>query len=135
MNEIIYYNLERMQYKDPLPIQKYSLRASILAHKDVIISARTGSGKTLAFGLPILNSILNAHALHQVEFDNINVFNKTMFKNTLISALIIAPTRELVEQIHSHLSELVKVKLKDANTLKPMIKISKVCGGTFEDKD
>jgi len=111
------------------------LRASILAHKDVIISARTGSGKTLAFGLPILNSILVSHDLRQVEFENISDFNKSMFKNTQISALVIAPTRELVEQIHSHLTELVKVKLKDSGKLKPMIKISKVCGGTFEDKD
>lgn len=56
---------------------------------DVLASAQTGSGKTAAFGLPIINSLIGGTR------------GKTQ-------ALILAPTRELAEQISTHLTHLAK---------------------------
>lgn len=56
----------------------------ILADKDVMARAKTGTGKTAAFALPILHKLVTA----------------TKQKSTL-SALVLAPTRELVQQIHA----------------------------------
>lgn len=62
--------------------------------KDLLVRARTGSGKTAAFALPLLHKILQhkqqePHALPAVK------------------ALVLVPTKELVEQIRKHMSELM----------------------------
>jgi ATP-dependent RNA helicase RhlE len=56
---------------------------------DVMGLAQTGTGKTAAFGLPILNSLAAG-------------------KRGEVRALIIAPTRELAEQIHESIETLGK---------------------------
>ena len=55
----------------------------------MLASAETGSGKSAAFGLPILHTLLDA-------------------ERGTTRALILAPTRELAEQIASHLRSLAK---------------------------
>lgn len=69
-------------YEDPSPIQKEAIPL-LIEGKDVLGRAETGTGKTAAFALPIIQN------LHEAYHD------KT--KSPL--ALVIAPTRELVEQI------------------------------------
>jgi superfamily II DNA/RNA helicase len=68
-----------MGYDKPTPIQEKAIPL-ILANKDLIACAQTGTGKTAAYLLPILNKIVK---------------NQTNNINTLI----IAPTRELAQQI------------------------------------
>jgi ATP-dependent RNA helicase RhlE len=72
-------NLEHNGYKIPTPIQDQAIPAA-LAGKDVVGIADTGTGKTAAFGLPILNRLVS---------------------EKLSRALIIAPTRELAQQIEA----------------------------------
>ncbi len=60
-----------------------------LKGRDVMGLAQTGTGKTAAFVLPILNRLIQARDRH-------------------IRALIIAPTRELAEQIHEAVRSLGK---------------------------
>ena len=60
-----------------------------LAGRDVLASAPTGSGKSAAFGLPVIQALLKEPA-----------------RDT--SALILAPTRELAQQITEHLTDLAK---------------------------
>lgn len=67
-------------YSAATPIQQQAIPA-ILAGRDLIGIAQTGTGKTAAFMLPILQR-LTTHAGRGVR------------------ALILAPTRELAEQIH-----------------------------------
>ena len=67
-------------YTQPTPIQQQAIPA-ILAGRDILGLAQTGTGKTAAFLLPILQR-LTTGPLRQVR------------------ALILAPTRELAEQIH-----------------------------------
>ncbi len=71
--------LYSMGYKTPTPIQQQAIPV-ISNHKDLIACAQTGTGKTAAYLLPIINNILQAPTRH-------------------LNTLIIAPTRELVQQI------------------------------------
>jgi ATP-dependent RNA helicase RhlE len=77
-----------LKFTEPTPIQIMSIPPA-LAGRDVLASAETGSGKSAAFGLPILNKLIDMPR------------GKTR-------ALILAPTRELAEQIATHLSALAK---------------------------
>ncbi|MDO3378935.1 DEAD/DEAH box helicase [Geoalkalibacter halelectricus] len=67
-------------YTAPTPIQTQAI-PQVLQGRDVMGLAQTGTGKTAAFALPILNRLLPA-------------------KSHRLRALIIAPTRELAEQIN-----------------------------------
>lgn len=71
--------LESMGYLKPTPIQEQAIPL-ILERKDLIACAQTGTGKTAAYLLPILNNILHSEKRH-------------------LNTLIIAPTRELAQQI------------------------------------
>ncbi|MEK7705810.1 MAG: DEAD/DEAH box helicase [Myxococcota bacterium] len=73
-------------YETPTPIQAQSI-APIMEGRDVLGLAQTGTGKTAAFVLPILNRLLPG-------------------PRGRLRALIVAPTRELAEQIHEAVTAL-----------------------------
>ncbi|MFY9088894.1 ATP-dependent RNA helicase DbpA [Arcobacter aquimarinus] len=78
-------NLNSLEYTNMTPIQQKSLPLS-LQNRDLIAQAKTGSGKTVAFCIPLLNKI--------------------DVKNFRIQSLILAPTRELANQIAQELRKL-----------------------------
>jgi ATP-dependent RNA helicase RhlE len=78
--------VKALGYTEPTPIQVQAIPA-VMAGKDVIGLAQTGTGKTAAFVLPILHRLMDGPRGH-------------------VRALIIAPTRELAEQINSNILEL-----------------------------
>ena len=67
-------------YVTPTPIQARAI-PRVLENQDIMGVAQTGTGKTAAFVLPILNRLMEK-------------------KTVAVRALIMAPTRELAEQIH-----------------------------------
>lgn len=71
--------LSSMGYEKPTPIQEQAIPLILQKH-DLIGCAQTGTGKTAAYLLPILNNIIHSDHRH-------------------LNTLIIAPTRELVQQI------------------------------------
>jgi len=71
--------LASMGYVTPTPIQQMAIPVIMQKH-DVIACAQTGTGKTAAYLLPILNNIVNSEKRH-------------------LNTLVIAPTRELAQQI------------------------------------
>jgi len=73
-------------YVTPTPIQDRAI-PQVLKNHDVMGLAQTGTGKTAAFVLPILNRLMGK-------------------KIACIRALIMAPTRELAEQIHQAIETL-----------------------------
>lgn len=75
-------------YKEPTPIQRAAIPIAMQA-RDLIGVAVTGSGKTAAFLLPLLVYIDGLPPLTEVT------------KNDGPYALILAPTRELVQQIET----------------------------------
>ncbi|NNL48297.1 MAG: DEAD/DEAH box helicase [Acidimicrobiia bacterium] len=81
-------SLAKRDIVEPFPVQAATI-PDLLAGRDVAAKAPTGSGKTLAFGLPLLAMVERAA------------------KNRP-SSLILAPTRELAEQIKEELAPLAK---------------------------
>lgn len=90
--------------KKPTPIQNKAIPLALEGH-DILGLAQTGTGKTLAFGLPLIQHLLNQPG-------------KPDPKTT--KALILAPTRELVNQIAESLRNLTK---------KTKIRVVTVVGG------
>ena len=76
------------KYVDPTSIQEQAI-PPILEGKDVMGLAQTGTGKTAAFALPILERLRQGERRH-------------------VRTLILAPTRELAEQIHEAIRALGK---------------------------
>jgi ATP-dependent RNA helicase RhlE len=68
-----------MGIRIPTPIQEQAIPV-VMRQKDLIACAQTGTGKTAAYLLPILNRIIRTEKRH-------------------LNTLIIAPTRELAQQI------------------------------------
>ena len=77
LDPAILKSLERMQYKEPSPIQAEAIPL-ILQRLDLIALAETGSGKTAACAIPVCH-LVNTEVPH-------------------VQALIIVPTRELALQ-------------------------------------
>ena len=73
-------------YASPTPIQREAIPAAV-SGRDVLGLAQTGTGKTAAFVLPILNRLIDG-------------------PRGKVRALVIAPTRELAEQIHEEFRSL-----------------------------
>ncbi|ELP88319.1 DEAD box ATP-dependent RNA helicase, putative [Entamoeba invadens IP1] len=90
MGEELDDNIFKAGFNHPMPVQKATIPV-ILARRDLMSCAQTGSGKTAAFLFPIISDILqNPPMPHQMS-RHVTVFP---------SALILAPTRELGQQIH-----------------------------------
>ena len=80
--------LNELGIKSPTEIQEKTIPILLNSKTDFIGLAHTGTGKTAAFGLPIL---------HSIETDS-----------NEIQTLILAPTRELVQQIKKQLFKYTK---------------------------
>lgn len=75
--------LKEMGIKDPTPIQKQAIPHA-LNGRDVMGLAQTGTGKTAAFGVPLVAQMLE---------------NPKRPSQKSVRALVLAPTRELAQQI------------------------------------
>jgi ATP-dependent RNA helicase DDX23/PRP28 len=85
-----------MGFKDPSPIQRQAIPIGLM-QRDVIGIAETGSGKTAAFVIPMLTYMLR-----------VPEYMRERAKDHGPLALIMAPTRELVNQIESEIVKLGK---------------------------
>ncbi len=72
--------LDSMGFRKPTPIQEQAIPIILKKH-DLIACAQTGTGKTAAYLLPVMHQICVAE------------------EKSLVNTLILAPTRELVQQI------------------------------------
>ena len=96
--------VKRAGFTQPTPIQTQAIPLALEGH-DILGLAQTGTGKTLAFGLPLIDALLALPG-------------KPAPKTA--KALVLAPTRELVNQISDSLKTL---------TLKTRLKVNTVVGG------
>ncbi|XP_017281746.1 probable ATP-dependent RNA helicase DDX4 isoform X1 [Kryptolebias marmoratus] len=80
-------NVSKSGYVKPTPVQKHGIPI-ISAGRDLMACAQTGSGKTAAFLLPILQMLM-ADGVAASRFSEIQE----------PEAIIVAPTRELINQI------------------------------------
>ena len=81
LDDALLDGLDAMNFQEMTPIQELTIPV-VLANKDVIACAQTGTGKTAAYILPILNKLIQEP--HEAA---------------AVQALIMAPTRELAQQI------------------------------------
>ncbi|WP_298475441.1 DEAD/DEAH box helicase [uncultured Maribacter sp.] len=102
INTQLEHSLDELQFSKPTDIQKKTIPLILNAKKDIVALAKTGTGKTAAFGLPLLQLI---------NIDSIN-----------LQAVILAPTRELGQQIYTNL-----ISYAPNNS---SISIASICGGT-----
>lgn len=101
IQETLLQSLTDLKITVPTDIQTKTIPLILNETKDLVALAKTGTGKTAAFGLPLLQ-LINT-------------------KEESIQALILAPTRELGQQIFSNLTDLAAYN--------PEISIASVCGG------
>ncbi|KUP92720.1 ATP-dependent RNA helicase RhlE [Tritonibacter horizontis] len=88
--ELLLNRVKELGYTDPTPIQAHAIPHA-LQGKDVLGLAQTGTGKTAAFGIPLVAQML--------EYGQ-----KPAAKS--VRGLILAPTRELANQIAETLKAL-----------------------------
>jgi ATP-dependent RNA helicase RhlE len=84
--------LSRLGFSTPTPIQEKAIPHG-LSGRDVMGLAQTGTGKTAAFGLPLIDHLMR---------DRVAPMPKA------VRSLILAPTRELVNQISDVLRSFMK---------------------------
>ena len=85
VNPLLKANLRGKGYHTPTPIQDKTILPA-LAGRDIIGLADTGTGKTAAFAIPLLNRVMLTNS----------------------KALVIAPTRELAQQIDADFGSIAK---------------------------
>ncbi|ROU03927.1 DEAD/DEAH box helicase [Histidinibacterium lentulum] len=96
--------LTRMGFSEPTPIQNQAIPLA-MDGQDILGLAQTGTGKTLAFGLPLVEHLLAEPGRPAPR---------------TAKALILAPTRELVNQI----AEALRLLTQDTK-----LKVTTVVGG------
>lgn len=101
--------IEAAGYKTPSPIQAEAIPHA-LEGRDVMGLAQTGTGKTAAFGLPLVERLMHTH-------------DKRTPKG--VKALVLAPTRELVNQISDNLKAYVRGTHMKVNTVVGGVSINK----------
>lgn len=81
LEDAVLDGLYDMNFQETTPVQEQTIPV-ILEGKDVIACAQTGTGKTAAYVLPIINEL-----------------SKGIYPDDAVNAVIMAPTRELAQQI------------------------------------
>jgi superfamily II DNA/RNA helicase len=83
--------VKEVGYKNLTPVQQKAIPVIRKGH-DVLVSAQTGTGKTAAYSLPIIDVL----AAQNIATSN------------AIKALILAPTRELAQQVKSNIESYIQ---------------------------
>jgi len=86
IHPLIKKNIEIMGFLSPSPVQDQAVPPALLG-KDIVGIADTGTGKTAAFAIPLLNRLISE-------------------KNS--RAIILAPTRELAQQIEEQCRQIAR---------------------------
>jgi ATP-dependent RNA helicase RhlE len=86
MNPVLLDNITKKGFTQPSPIQDQTIPLG-LAGRDIVGIANTGTGKTAAFAVPVLHKLMADRSAH---------------------ALIMAPTRELAEQIEQECRSIAR---------------------------
>lgn len=90
--------INELGFTEPTPVQEKAIPEGIKGH-DLLAAAQTGTGKTLAYLLPIFDQMVSFYG------------SKRPSKNNGPYALVLAPTRELAQQI----TETAEVFAKHTN--------------------
>lgn len=92
LKQVLLDNIARLGWSRPSPVQEKVIPVA-LSGQDLYGIAQTGTGKTGAFALPILNALIDREPAHPLK----------------PQAVILAPTRELVQQITEQVQALAEL--------------------------
>jgi ATP-dependent RNA helicase DDX52/ROK1 len=131
IKDIVCSNVEKSEWKEPTPIQMQAIPA-LLSGRDVLAAAPTGSGKTAAFVIPVLSIVAAAKFGDTTTTAAASSLSSSGKKSSKkggedggtkkreekekkeagkgIKGLLLAPTRELAEQIHREAERLCEGK-------------------------
>ncbi|KAI0630602.1 DEAD-domain-containing protein [Trametes polyzona] len=98
LDPVLLENIGYARYTTPTPVQKYSIPI-VAAGRDLMACAQTGSGKTGGFLFPILSASFT-NGPRAPPADPNPGMGYSRGRKAYPTALILAPTRELVSQIH-----------------------------------
>ncbi|KAJ6571744.1 P-loop containing nucleoside triphosphate hydrolase protein [Mycena capillaripes] len=98
LDPVLLENIGYARYTNPTPVQKYSIPI-VAGGRDLMACAQTGSGKTGGFLFPILSASFTQGPRAPPEQPN-SQLGYSRSRKAFPTALILAPTRELVSQIH-----------------------------------
>ncbi|KAJ7234623.1 P-loop containing nucleoside triphosphate hydrolase protein [Mycena haematopus] len=98
LDPVLLENISFAHYTNPTPVQKYSIPI-VAGGRDLMACAQTGSGKTGGFLFPILSASFSQGPRPPPEQPNSHL-GYSRSRKAFPTALILAPTRELVSQIH-----------------------------------
>lgn len=96
IGEDLYRNTLLCGYSRPTPVQKYSVPIGRIG-RDLMACAQTGSGKTAGFLFPIIMAMIRNGGREQPPHDGGGGPGRR--RTTFPEAVILAPTRELAQQI------------------------------------
>ena len=88
LNQELLKGLEELGFETPTPIQQEAIPVLLDGERDLVALAQTGTGKTAGFGLPMLHNTEQGYMTPQ--------------------SIVIAPTRELGNQIADDLRKFAK---------------------------
>lgn len=97
----------QLGWEQPTLIQSTAIPL-LLEGKDVVVRARTGSGKTATYALPLIQKILNS---------------KLNASEQCVSALVLAPTKELCRQSRQVIEQL-------AESCGKVVRVADIAGST-----
>lgn len=86
LEEAVLDGLDAMNFQETTPVQELTIPI-ILEGKDIIACAQTGTGKTAAYVLPLISEL-----------------SKGGYPENAVNAVIMAPTRELAQQIDQQIA-------------------------------
>jgi ATP-dependent RNA helicase RhlE len=92
LSNMLLKSVQSLGFETPTPIQSKAIPL-LLEGRDIMGLAQTGTGKTAAFGLPLIHRLIE---------------DKGVPAPKSVRALILAPTRELVNQIADNLRDYVR---------------------------
>ena len=99
LGPVLDLNVALCHYSKPTPIQRHAIPIG-LARRDMIACAQTGSGKTAAFLLPVIHHLMSEAAAAAAPPAPRWGGGAGRRSPLVPRCLILAPTRELVIQIH-----------------------------------
>jgi ATP-dependent RNA helicase DeaD len=112
INESLQKSLADLQITVPTEVQEKTIPHILNQTEDLVVLSKTGTGKTAAYSLPLL------HLLH--------------LNSTELQMLILAPTRELAQQIYTQLNAFSRycdstpmISLTGGTPIKPQIEALK----------
>ncbi|MFZ9405738.1 MAG: DEAD/DEAH box helicase [Burkholderiaceae bacterium] len=95
LSEPIVRAVTELGYREPTPIQEQAIPV-VMTGRDVMGAAQTGTGKTAGFALPIIHRLLPLAS------------SSTSPARHPVRALMLAPTRELADQIYQNVCQYAR---------------------------